>query len=95
MRKTIIAIITIIIIVLVNTKTVNYVNLNNENNHYSLITTVIEINDNIVMIEDNNGEVWTFEGAENWKINDNCFCIMNDNGTQTIYDDEIVKIIKK
>ena len=91
MKKIIIAII-IMMIVFVNTKAINCINLDNKNNYYLLTTTVIEINDDVVMIEDDNGEVWEFEGAEDWKVNDTCFCIMNNNGTQTIYDDKIVKI---
>jgi hypothetical protein len=90
MKKMIIAI--IIIITFINVKTLNCINSDNKNNYYPLVATVIEINDDTVMIEDNNGEVWEFESAEDWQINDICSCIMNDNGTQKIYDDEIVKI---
>ena len=90
MKKIIIAI--IIITIFVNIETINCINSDNKNSYYPLMATVIEINDNIVMIEDNNGEVWEFEGSEDWQINDICSCIMNDKGTKTIYDDEIVKI---
>ena len=60
--------------------------------NYPLTTIVTEINPEIdvVSITDNNGFVWQFYGVEDWKEGDICSVIMNDNGTETIFDDIIV-----
>lgn len=59
---------------------------------YPLTTIVTEINPEIdvVSITDNNGFVWQFYGVEDWEEGDICSVIMNDNGTETIFDDIIV-----
>lgn len=33
---------------------------------------------------------WYFIGAEDWDVKDTIICIMSDNGTQTVKDDEII-----
>ena len=53
---------------------------------------VVNVENDVVTLKDSNGEYWEFEGAEDWMINDICACIMNDNATEKIYDDEIVKV---
>ena len=60
--------------------------------NYPLTTIVTEINPEIdvVSITDNNGFVWQFYGVEDWEEGDVCSVIMNDNGTETIFDDIIV-----
>ena len=60
--------------------------------NYPLTAIVTEINPEIdvVSITDNNGSVWQFCGVEDWKEGDICSVIMNDNGTETIFDDIIV-----
>ena len=60
--------------------------------NYPLTAIVTEINPEIdvVSITDNNGSVWQFCGVEDWKEGDICSVIMNDNGTETIFDDTIV-----
>lgn len=63
-----------------------------ESKLYPQTMKVIEIEDNIVTIQDYNGFIYEFEGAEDWEVGDICSCIMNDNGTPKIYDDEIVSI---
>ena len=59
---------------------------------YPLTTIVTEINPEIdvVSITDNNGFVWQFYGVEDWEEGDICSVIMNDNGTENIFDDIIV-----
>lgn len=59
---------------------------------YALTTKVVELdNENdIVMCEDFNGNLWEFYGCEDWQIDDIASLLMDDNGTPTIYDDEIV-----
>jgi hypothetical protein len=59
---------------------------------YPLTTIVTETNPEIdvVTITDNNGFVWQFYGVEDWEKGDICSVIMNDNGTETIFDDIII-----
>ena len=62
--------------------------------NYPLTTIVTEINPEIdvVSIADNNGFVWQFYGVEDWEEGDICSVIMSDNGTEDIFDDEIITI---
>ena len=62
-------------------------------NFYPMSAIVTEINytDDLVTITDFEGYSWQFYGVEDWHKNDICACIMNDMGTETIYDDEIIK----
>lgn len=65
-------------------------NANQQKHLYPLTTTVTEINNNTVTVEDLNGNLWSFNGAEDWEINDTCALIMNDNSTKDIRDDVII-----
>lgn len=67
-------------------------NFQKKTENYPLTTIVAEINPEIdvVSITDNNGFVWQFYGVEDWEKGDICSVIMNDNGTETIFDDIIV-----
>ena len=62
-------------------------------NYYTLTTVVtsVEHSTDTVKVEDGNGTIWAFTGCEDWQIGDICSLIMSDNGTASIYDDEIVK----
>ena len=63
-----------------------------ESNYYPMTTIVISVDDSadIVTIEDYNGNIWEFFGAEDWMVGDICTCIMYNNQTfSTSYDDEI------
>ena len=44
------------------------------------------------MIEDFNGNIWIFEGIEDWFIGDICAMMMDNNGTDIIYDDIIISV---
>ena len=59
---------------------------------YAMTTKVVELDreNDIVVCEDFNGNLWEFYGCEDWQIDDVASLLMNDNGTPTIYDDEIV-----
>ena len=46
----------------------------------------------LVTVEDANGNLWQFEGCEDWDINDICSILMDDCGTTSIYDDKIVMV---
>jgi len=58
----------------------------------SAIVTHVDHVADLVTIQDSNGFCWQFKGCEDWQVGDNCACIMNDNTTQQIYDDEIISI---
>lgn len=45
-----------------------------------------------VFVEDSVGNIWSFEGAEDWETGDRAAMIMDDNGTKQIYDDAIMQI---
>lgn len=65
-------------------------NANQQKHLYPITTTVTEIENNIVTVEDSNGNLWSFNGAEDWEINDSCALIMDDSNTKDIRDDVII-----
>lgn len=65
-------------------------NANQISHLYPLTTTVTEINNNTVTVEDSNGNLWSFNGAEDWQVGDGCALIMHDNSTSEIMDDTII-----
>lgn len=66
----------------------------NIENLYAKTAMIYELDrtSDIVYVVDSNGEAWTFEGCEDYVIGDYVSMIMFDNNTQSIYDDEIVKV---
>ena len=60
--------------------------------YYALATTVcaIDRDTDVVMCEDYNGNLWEFYGVEDWDVGDCVNLLMNDSGTESIYDDEII-----
>lgn len=65
-------------------------NANQISHLYPLSTTVTEINNDTVTVEDSNGNLWSFNGAEDWEVGDGCSLIMHDNSTKEIVDDTII-----
>ena len=60
-------------------------------NLYAMTTVVTDYQNGILYCEDFNGMVWTIEcEQEDWMIGDICAMIMDNNGTDIIYDDIIV-----
>lgn len=61
---------------------------------YPLCGIVIEVNyaEDYIAIEDFTGNVWEWEGAEDWHEGDIAAMIMHDNNTEIIYDDIIMDI---
>lgn len=59
---------------------------------YALTTIVVSLDydNDVVEVQDFNGNVWAFDGCEDWQLMDICSMCMNNNDTQTIYDDTIV-----
>lgn len=63
-----------------------------QNHYYATTAVVIEVDNNdLITAEDSNGNVWQFTG-EDWEFDDVCFMLMDSKGTETIYDDVIVKV---
>ena len=63
-------------------------------NIYPLCGIVTEINyeEDYIVIEDFYGNIWIFEGIEDWAENDVVAMIMDDHGTERIEDDIIIDI---
>lgn len=65
-------------------------NANQFSHLYPLTSTVTEISNNTVTVEDSNGNLWSFDGTEDWQVGDCCALIMDDNNTKDIRDDVII-----
>ena len=65
-------------------------NANQISHLYPLTTTVTEIENDTVTVEDSNGNIWSFNGVEDWQVGDCCALIMHDNSTSEIIDDTII-----
>lgn len=61
---------------------------------YPLTALVVETDEaaDTVSVEDYAGNLWSFEGAEDWFVGDFASLLMNDMGTPLIFDDEIVSV---
>lgn len=89
--QTLFMIISLAILATMADKTICQIYNANQISHlYPLSTTVMEINNDTVTVEDSNGNLWSFNGAEDWEINDSYALIMNDNNTKDICDDVII-----
>lgn len=62
--------------------------------YYINITMVIRIDEEneIVVVTDETGNEWEFYGCEGWNLCDICILIMDDMGTDEIYDDTIINL---
>ena len=70
------------------------INLKFFENLYGLTTVVFNVSysTDIVTVKDFNGNLWQFDGAENWVEGDICTLIMNSKGTIEIKDDTIISV---
>jgi len=61
---------------------------------YAMTAVIVSLNydTDTVKVEDFNGNVWAFDGCEDWQLFDMCALMMDDNNTIDIYDDMIVSI---
>lgn len=59
---------------------------------YALTTVVVSLDydADVVEVQDFNGNVWAFDGCEDWQLLDVCSMTMDDNDTEIIYDDAII-----
>lgn len=60
-------------------------------NEYYRSAVVTDIKGNVAYLEDTTGNIWTVE-EENVQLYGRYILTMDDKGTDTIYDDEIIKI---
>ena len=56
-----------------------------------VVTETDETTDTVTFTEPN-GNMWSFDGVEDWQEGDKIAVIMDDNGTPEIIDDEIVSM---
>lgn len=58
---------------------------------YALTTKVVELDreNDVVVCKDFNGNLWEFYGCEDWQLGDIASLLMNNHGTEQIFDDEI------
>lgn len=59
---------------------------------YPTTFVVVEVNDDTLSMADYNGNLWLWEGAEDWTRGDIASALMDDNDTDIIYDDTIITI---
>lgn len=61
---------------------------------YILRAEVIEVNplEDTVVCEDINGKAWEFYGADDFQQGEFVLLLMNDEATETIYDDEVLDV---
>lgn len=66
----------------------------NNNAHYITQAKVISVDtvSDTVQIEDSHGEIWEFFGTENFQKDNFVIALMDNQGTSTIYDDEILSV---
>ena len=65
-----------------------------EERYYALVGIVVELNthENVVYVEDFNGNIWCFDECEDWAIVDVVGMVMDTMGTENIYDDIIINV---
>ena len=62
---------------------------------YFMNGTVVDLeDDDVVVIETDDGNVWAFSG-NGYEIGDNVTVQFNDNGTETVEDDRITHVYKE
>ena len=62
--------------------------------NYTMQAKVVDVDtaSDIVQIEDSHGEIWEFFGTENFQKDNSVIVLMDNQGTSTIYDDEILSV---
>lgn len=71
--------------------TVKNTEIEKENRIYPQTFKVVNIENDVVTLENFEGYIFQFEGAEDWMIGDICSCIMDSKNTDSIFDDEILE----
>lgn len=52
----------------------------------------VDVKNDIATVQDDSGDLWQFSGVEDFEIGDKVGMIMDDQGTENIYDDVIVSV---
>ena len=62
--------------------------------YYAKSARVVEIDRDadVVTFEDCMGNLWDWEGVEDWAVDDNAALLMDSKGTEKISDDEIISV---
>lgn len=63
---------------------------------YPLFTVVVNVDkeDDVVVVETHDGEMFEFDGVGEWEENNICSMIMDDNGTPNDVTDDIIIVTK-
>lgn len=59
--------------------------------YYTRKVTIIEVQNQEIVVEDGQGHQWCF-GGEEYEVDQEITIIMHNNYTDSIYDDKIVKV---
>lgn len=64
------------------------------NHAYAAAMVVVQVDTltDTVTCEDANGNLWQFKGCEDWMLGDIAAMMLDDHGTEEIYDDEITGV---
>ena len=69
----------------------NYFTVFSRERTHEVSAVVEEVTADCVVLVDNDGEAWVFEG-EGYEVGQAVIVVFNDMGTADIYDDEIIEI---
>lgn len=58
----------------------------------SEVVTSVDRKTDTVTFADRSGNEWQFTGAEDWMVGDHLAAVMDDCGTETIFDDRVVSV---
>ena len=62
-------------------------------NLYMIQSTIADVtNDNIVVVETVNGDIFEFKGNGTWLVNDGVVLLMDNNGTTDVKDDKVIDV---
>ena len=62
-------------------------------NLYMIQSTIIDVtNDNIVVVETVNGDIFEFKGNGTWILKDSVVLLIDNNGTDDVKDDKIIDV---
>lgn len=62
-------------------------------NNYTREATVYSVRGNVVVFEDRAGNLWEYEG-KGFRVGDEVTLKMNVNGTETYFEDDVIKGVK-
>lgn len=72
-----------------------FVKANTEQHHYyanTAVVTEVDKANNLVTVEDCNGNTWQFTETEDWEFADTCSMLMDSKGTASVSDDKIIQV---